>query len=78
MKLYFIDHSASSFKAFLSDKKHIILLKTGKKVCLIFPTSVIWDFQYVILHKPWVLTIPDMLSLQFEVFLPDYYGNGEK
>ena len=77
MKLYFIDHSALNFKAFLSNKNHI-LFKTGKKASLIFPTSVIWDFQYVILHKPWVLTIPDMLSLQFEVFLPDYYGNGEK
>ena len=64
MKLYFIDHSALNFKAFLSDKNHI-LLKTGKKASLIFPTSVIWDFQYVILYKPWVLTIPDMLVLQF-------------
>ena len=65
MKLYFIDHSASSFKAFLSDTKHIILLKTGKKPSLIFSTSVIWDFQYVILNKPWVLTIPNTLVLQF-------------
>ena len=65
MKLYLIDHSASNFKAFFSDTKHIILLTTGKKASFIFPTSVIWDFQYVILHKPWVLTIPNMLVLQF-------------
>ena len=65
MKSYFIDHSASNFKAFLSDTKYIILIKTGKKASLIFPISVIWDFQYVILHIPWVLTIPNMLVLQF-------------
>ena len=34
MKPYFIDHSATNFKAFLSDTKHIILLKTGKKLLL--------------------------------------------
>ena len=65
MKLYFVDHSASNFKAFLSDTKHIVLLKTGKKDSLIFSTSVILDFRYVILHKTWVLTIPNMLVLQF-------------
>ena len=32
---------------------------------LIFPTSVILDFQHVILHKTWVLTKPNMLVLQF-------------
>ena len=52
MKLYFIDHSASNFKAFLSDTKHILLLKTAEKTSLIFPIySVVLDFQYVILHK---------------------------
>ena len=65
MKLYFIDHFASNFKAFLSDTKHIVLLKTGKKASLIFPISVILDFQYIFLHKTWVLTIPNMLVLQF-------------
>ena len=64
MKLYFIDHFASNFKAFLSGTKHVVLLKTGKKASLIFPTSVILDFEYVILHKTWVLTIPNMLVLQ--------------
>ena len=64
MKLYFIDHFASNFKALLSGTKHVVLLKTGKKASLIFPTSVILDFEYVILHKTWVLTIPNMLVLQ--------------
>ena len=53
------------FKAFLSDTKHIILLKTGEKASLIFPISVILDYQYVVLHKTWVLTIPNMIVLQF-------------
>ena len=29
------------------------------------PTSVILDFQYVILHKTWILTVPNMLVFQF-------------
>ena len=63
MKLYFIDHSASNFKAFLLNTKDI-LIKAGKKAFLFFRTSVILDFQYAILHKTWVPTIPNMV-LQF-------------
>ena len=66
MKLYFIDHSGSNLKAFLSDTKHIILLKNSKRISLIFSTSVILDFQYVILHKTWVLTIPNMQIIDLQ------------
>ena len=31
----------------------------------VMPTSIILNFQYVILDKIWVLTIPNMLVLQF-------------
>ena len=74
MKLHLIDHFASNFKAFLSDAKHIIFLKTGKKAFLLFAASVILDFQYVILHKTWVLTIPNMLVLLY--FLGSSYIGG--
>ena len=32
---------------------------------LFYPISIILDFQYVILHKTWVRTVPNMLVLQF-------------
>ena len=73
MKLYFTYRFTSNFKAFLSDTKHIILLKTGEKASLIFPISVILDYQYVALHKIWILTIPNMIVLQFILGSP-YIG----
>ena len=32
---------------------------------LFCPISIILDFQYVILHKTWVRTVPNMFVLQF-------------
>ena len=32
---------------------------------LFYLISIILDFQYVILHKTWVRTVPNMLVLQF-------------
>ena len=32
---------------------------------LFYPIFIILDFQYVILHKTWVRTVPNMLVLQF-------------
>ena len=41
-----MDHFASNFKAFLTDTKHIVLLKADKKSSLTFPTFVILDLHY--------------------------------
>ena len=40
-----------------------LLINFGRN--LFCPISIILDFQYVILHKTWVRTVPNMLVLQF-------------